>query len=91
VNETNSTNAESESDLSAWSSWPPEDVLHAILSELMNPLALMKANVQILSTESARQFHPKAAKNILKTVDKLERMRKEAVAYLNAYQAKSQK
>jgi len=91
MNETNSTNHESEGDLSAWSSWPPEDVLHAILSEMTNPLALMKANAQILSTESARQFHPKAAKNILKTVEKLERLRKEAVVYLNAYHAKSPK
>lgn len=91
MNETNSTNPESESDSSDWSSWPPEDVLHAILSEMTNPLALMKANAQILSTESARQFHPKAAKNILKTVDKLEHLRKEAVVYLNDYRAKSQK
>ena len=85
MNEDDSSNPKSNNYSDDWKSWRPAAVLHAVMSELLNPLTTIKGYAQLISNESAKEFHPEYAKAILTIVDKLETMRKETVEYLNNY------
>ena len=74
-----------------WKSWPPDAVLHALVSESRNPLNTIKGYAQILSSESSQELHTKAIAGILNSVEHLEIVMKDVISYLNDYQAKGKK
>jgi nitrogen-specific signal transduction histidine kinase len=59
MNHTDSLNPESNNNLDEWKSWPPDAVLHAVMSELKSPLTSIKGYAQLLSNESTKEFHSK--------------------------------
>ena len=72
-----------------WKSWPPDAVLHALISEQKHPLTSIKGYTQLLSNESTKEFHSKYIEAILTIVGKMENMNKEIVEYLHDYYAKA--
>ena len=74
-----------------WKSWAPDEVLHALISELKRPLNTIKGYAQILSSKSSEELHAKATTGILNSVEHLETVMKDVISYLNDYQAKTQK
>jgi len=72
-----------------WKSWPPDAVLHALISELKSPLNTIKGYAQILSSESSKELHAKATTGILNSVEHIETVMKDVISYLNDYQAKA--
>ncbi len=91
MNETNSPNPKSENNLDDWTSWPPDDVLRALVNELKGPLSSIKGYAQILSMDPDKELHARATQNILKIADKIEILMKDIVIYLNDYYTQSQK
>ena len=89
MNGTDSSASESNNDSDDWKSWPPDAVLHALISELKHPLTSIKGYAQLLANESTKEFHSKYVETILTIVSKMENMNKEIVEYLNDYYSKA--
>jgi Signal transduction histidine kinase len=74
MNETNSSNTQSNDNQDEWKSWPPEFFLSILLYELRSPLMAIKGYASILSDEETKELHPQALENILKHVEKIEKL-----------------
>jgi hypothetical protein len=62
MNEAGLSNPEWNNNLDNWKSWPPADVLQAVMSEWLSPLIEIRGYAQLLSNESTKEFSSRILK-----------------------------
>jgi len=72
MDETDSSNPESNNKSDEWKSWTPKEFLATTLHELRTPIILIKDWIEILSNEETKELHPKAIEDISQAARRLE-------------------
>jgi len=64
-----------------WKSVTPKEFLATMLHELRTPMTIISGYVKILSNEKQKEHHPEALKAISASIEKMEKLYEDMMAY----------
>ena len=89
MNEANSSNPGWENDSGDWKPSTPKEFINTMLHEFRTPITVIKGYVEVLSNEKQREHHPEAIKAISASIERMEKLYEDMMAYARELMEKS--